>query len=557
LVNGILHLNLYQVSECIFICFSEMEKVYSVKTLKNLLLKKKFNHFLFLVLFVMPCSLFGKSFPTDTLIIPISNFTSLENTAQNDSLHLPEGFHFQTIAQRGGAMNDGNTFPFNFDFTGYVPTNGSSQNGYLSINAETAPGGVSIMDVNFNPNTKRWSRSLEQQVDFSPVIATAANCSGTVTPWNTIITCEEAISTTDLDTNNYYDGGWAIEIDPENRTIVNNQKIWALGNFKHENIVISANKRTAYQGSDSDPGYLFKFVAYVAQNLHSGLLYVYKGSKNESGEWLLLNNTTPTERNTTMSQALALGATSFSGIEDVEISPIDGKIYLAVKNESAVYRFQDSDPLTGTTVTNFETFVGGAGRNYNLVTKTGATSEPWGSGNDNLAFDNEGNLWVLQDGNLSGSDKNYLWVVGKMHTQQNPDVKIFMRTPKGSEPTGITFSPDNRFIFMSIQHPSSANNSSTQLDVNSTAVTFEKDAAIVIARNETWGIKPCEVTIDNSSNAIELGYYYFQSNFSSLLNLPISAPSKLVQRSAHSIEMQAGFYVETGATFKTEIGGCY
>ncbi|MDP5121488.1 MAG: PhoX family protein, partial [Spirosomaceae bacterium] len=295
----------------------------------------------------------------DSLRIPLSDFTSLTPNSQDASIHIPAGFSFQTIAQRGDAMSDGNVFPANFDFTGYIPINGSSENGHLSISSEAFPGGVSVMDIVFNSITKRWSSSNEKNVDFSGVVGTIANCSGTVTPWNTVITCEEYVSNTDLNSDGYIDTGWAIEIDPATKTVVNNQKLWALGNFKHENICIHDNQRTAYQGVDYGTGYLYKFVADNAQDLTSGKLYVYVGSKNGSGTWELINNTTITERNSVLSQSAAKGATVFAGVEDVEISPINGWIYVAVKSEDKVYRFQDSDPLTGTTVLQFETFVGG------------------------------------------------------------------------------------------------------------------------------------------------------------------------------------------------------
>ncbi len=486
----------------------------------------------------------------DSVIVPLSHFVSLSPNSQSDSLFIPSHFSFQVLAQRGQSLNGTTVFPPNFDFTGYVPIDGSSENGYLSISSEYFPGGVSIIDLSFNNTNKRWTSSKGKSVDFSPVLGTIANCSGAVTPWNSIITCEEYVSNTDLNMDGYLDSGWAIEIDPVTGTIINNQKLWALGNFKHENLVVHANQRTAYQGADSSPGYLFKFVADLAQNLTSGKLYVYKGSKTGSGDWLLLNNTTPAERNNVIGQSALLGATSFAGIEDVEISPLDGKVYLAVKGESTVYRFQDSDPLIGTTVTNFETFVGGSGQTYDLETKLGNISEAWGSGNDNLAFDNEGNLWVLQDGS-----KNFLWVVGKNHSMASPDVRIFMRTPAGSEPTGITFSPDNRFLFMSIQHPAAANAASSQHDVNGTAVSFANDAAIVIARNEHWGLIPCQSYIAESAGTLESGYY--QSNSNTSLNIPIETPKKAVHRAANSVQLNAGFSAKAGSTFKAEIGGCY
>jgi uncharacterized protein len=400
--------------------------------------------------------------------------------------------------------------------------------------------------VAFNSVSKRWSRSNEKKVDFSGVVGTVANCSGTVTPWKTIITCEEYVSNTDLNSDGYIDTGWAIEIDPVTKTVINNQKLWALGNFKHENLCIHQNERTAYQGVDDRTGYLYKFVADNVQNLNSGKLYVYVGSKNGSGTWELINNTTVAERNSILSQSQAKGATVFAGIEDVEISPINGWIYLAVKGEGKVYRFQDSDPLNGTQVPQFETFVGG--KSYDITTASGIENIAWGAGNDNLDFDNEGNLWVLQDG-----DNNFLWVVGKNHTQANPDVRIFMRTPFGSEPTGITFSPDNRFLFMSIQHPSLSNSSTTQFDVNGLGTTFNQDTAIIIARDENWGLTPCP---DGLSIGQNLDSGYFQSSTSLQSTALINTTKIINYRATKSVELKPGFSIENGAFFLAKIGGC-
>ncbi|SNR73626.1 protein of unknown function, partial [Maribacter sedimenticola] len=415
----------------------------------------------------------------------IGDFISVNPAPQNTDFIIPATHTFQTIITEGDALTEGGTLPRNTDFTGYVPVNGSSDNGYLSINAETNPGGVSILDINYNPTSKLWATTLSARVDFSSFVRTIYNCSGTVTPWNTIVSCEEHTSQERLDNypnrdeNNdgYDDLGWAVEIDPVTKTVID--KLWALGNFKHENLVIHNNQRTAYQGADAAVGYLYKFVADAPQDLSSGKLYVYKGSKNGPGDWIQINNTTKEERNTTVAQSTAVGATVFNGIEDVEIGP-DGYIYFAVKNEDQVYRFQDSDPINGTTVVNMETFVGNM--TYNITHASGTSSVNWGYGNDNLAFDNDGNLWVLQDG-----DDNYIWVVKNGHTQANPQVEIFGIVPLGAEPTGITFSPDNRFLFMSVMHPSSSNNISTQTDAAGNEISFDKSTSLVIALNENLG----------------------------------------------------------------------
>jgi len=419
----------------------------------------------------------------------IGDFTSMEPGPQTNEFLIPSTHTFQKIIEAGDALTEGGFLPTKNDFTGYVPINGSNENGYLSINSEAIPGGVSILDVNYNAITKLWETTLSQSVDFTGVAGTRRNCSGTVTKWNTIISCEESRSTSDSNNDGYNDYGWCVEIDPVTKTVID--KRWALGNFLHENIVVHNNDRTVYQGADSNPGYLYKFVADTAQDLSSGRLFVYVGPKDGPGNWVELNNVTQADRNSTLAQSVTANATVFNGVEDVEIGP-NGLIYFAVKNEGRVYRFQDSDPITGTTVINMETYVGGT--SYDITHSNGTTSTPWAGGNDNLAFDNLGNLWVLQDG---GND--YIWFVENGHTQAVPKVKIFGLTPNGSEPTGITFSPDNRFLFMSIQHPNGTNNAA-QIDAAGNTTNFNVGTTLVIALNENLGdtLSNPEANLDNN-----------------------------------------------------------
>lgn len=448
----------------------------------------------------------------------ISKFTSPPGEGQDSNFNLPTTHSFQVLFSTqdflslGGVIPDNSLKGPNFDFAGYVPIVESSKYGYLSINSEMAPGAVTVLDIEFDDVLGSWSWNTitSEIVDF-PLFSfpTIANCSGTVTPWNTIITCEEYtsieldadgdypwITSTDLDGDGYDDFGWSIEIDPATKTIINQpggrddkDKLWAMGNFKHENAVISSDHRTVYQGADAPyenvetregDGYLFKFIAARAQDLSEGDLYVYKGDKVSTHEWIKLANGTQEEQNTTIAQCKTLGATAFGGIEDVEINPKDGLIYFAVKREyigdisrkGIIYRFKDSS----SGISDFEIFAGG-GSVYDGV--------EWGEGNDNLVFDDLGNLWVAQDGSFSRGDENYIWVIENGHTQLAPKVKIFARTPGGSEPTGLTFSPDFRYIFMSIQHP--RDNNSSQTDVFGTPVSFNEDVVLVLARNEHLG----------------------------------------------------------------------
>ncbi len=411
----------------------------------------------------------------------ISSFQSIVPTSKDATFQFPVSHTFQYIIEHGDGLTSGGSMPDQFDFTGYIPIANSSTNGYLGINSELVNGGVTILDINFDPIPKSWQITASQAVDFTDVNGIYRPCSGTVTDWGTLMSCEEYNALGDGNMDGYNDAGWCVEIDPVTRKVINHlgglpiaDKLWALGNYKHENIVIHANRRTAYLGADSNPGYLYKFVANVAEDFSSGSLYVYKELTPTTGEWVLLDNTTPAEQNSTLSQSANEGAKVFNAIEDVEISPIDGQVYLAVKNENRVYRLQDSDPIIGTSVAGFETYVGGT--SYLIDHAGGSTLANWGTGNDNLAFDDLGNLWVLQDGS-----NEYIWLVEEGHTQAIPKVKLFGISPLGSEPTGITFTPDYKYLMMSFQHPNATNIATLQKDAFDIDRAFDKDVAIVIA----------------------------------------------------------------------------
>lgn len=392
------------------------------------------------------------------------------------------------IAKQGEPIDSNHTFPATFDFTGFIPRPNLPEHAWLCINHENTPNGaVSISEIQFDPVNQLWLRNQTQKVDFSPVVRSERNCSGTVTPWGTLISGEEIRPGTDANNDGYADTGWLVEIDPETHTVVDYgtgqaQKCWAMGHMSHENAAVSASDwRTVYFGEDEPTGCLYKFIADAPGNLSSGMLYALQlfdslqvgVPSGTTARWIPIPNATPDERNRTYSIAADSGATIFNGIEDVEFGP-DGKLYFSSKGFGRIYRFSDE----GNLVSQFEVYAGGM--SYPIETDQGVYSEAWGIGNDNLAFDHEGNLWVLQDG-----DRNHIWMIRPDHSQANPKVSLFATTPAGCEPTGITFSPDGRFLFMSIQHPYNTN--AAQMDANGNWVAFDASAAIVIARRAHLG----------------------------------------------------------------------
>lgn len=435
----------------------------------------------------------------------ISCFTSIVPTTQTNKLIIPAEHKYQLILKEGDSYTEGGGLVGGLnDFTGYVAKTGSSTNGYLSVNHETNPGGVTMAEINYNAASKLWQLTKSRAVSFSDpsLVQTIRNCSGGITPWGTVVTAEESVTSNDVNNDGYKDYGWLVEIDPATAQVISKNadgskgKLWQMGVMNHENVVINNAGTTAYYGEDGGTHMVYKYVMDTPNDLSSGNLYVLKLDQGlttagdpvgTTATWVQVPNKMKADQNNTASLAQSLGGTKFNGVEDVEISPIDGKIYFTAKGLDKVYRLQDN----GATASQVETFVGGSSSVYSFNTAQGMKSEAWGDGNDNLTFDELGNLWVLQDGG-----KNYIWVIAPDHTQANPKVRLFASMPAGSEPTGLTFTPDHKFGFFSIQHPSST--ISTDVDATGNTIDYRgKSATIVVALKNNLGTEGTLGTIDS------------------------------------------------------------
>lgn len=421
----------------------------------------------------------------------IGCFTSIAPTEQMPTMIYPAEHRFQMLFKQGDQYMDGSgTIPGNHDFTGYIPSAGETAStiGHLSVNHENSPGGVSIVDIALDQDDYIWNVNDSRKVDLynTNLVTTTRNCSGGVTPWGTVITAEESTNAGDVNGDGYQDEGWLVEINPATAAVMEygngiQEKLWAMGRMNHENVVISADGTTAYYGEDGNTSCVYKFIANTPNNFYSGTLYVLDMDLDLSNDepssptatWRVVPNSTPAERNNVANIADDLGGTNFNGVEDCEIGP-DGMIYFTSKGKNRVYRFKDN----GTTVGQFETFVGAM--TYPIETPEGIVMEDWRDGNDNLAFDDKGNLWVVQDGG-----RNYIWVVRPNHRQTDPQVLIHSSMPDGSEPTGLTFSPDFKYGFFSVQHPDGGN--APQLDATGLEVTFNASAALVFSNQTLLG----------------------------------------------------------------------
>jgi secreted PhoX family phosphatase len=373
------------------------------------------------------------------------------------------------------------------------------------------------------------------------VLGMLNNCAGGKTPWGTWLTAEEnfngyfggsapegspladsyerygvpggwyawASSVDRFDVgkepNEPHRFGWMVEIDPydPNSTPV---KHTALGRLKHEGgttVVNPDGRLVVYMGDDERFDYLYKYVSNgtydpAAGNangalLDDGTLYVAKFDDDKL-TWLpLIQGEGPlTAENGFPSQAEvliyarqaadALGATPMDRPEDVEPNPVNGRVYVALTNNSRRKAEQVDGPNPraenahgqivelvppgeGAEADHAATEFGwnmlilagdpakeGSGAMY------GEGSEAWFSSPDNMAIDPEGRLWISSDQG-GAQAKNAIpdgMYCCDVDGAGRAVVKFFFAAPIGAEMCGPEFTPDGRTLFVAPQHPAEA-----------------------------------------------------------------------------------------------------
>jgi secreted PhoX family phosphatase len=436
-----------------------------------------------------------------------------------DDLILANGFKSQILISEGDLIAPGLKFGAGSDYCALMSGQGklnSNQrilwNNHESMtqvfdpdfDSQRASVGGSLCLIEWNGSRWNWipNSPYNRRLDADTVIpfsgqkkirgshsarGTLANCAGGVTPWGTVLTCEEnyhffwgerehrAVSVdfkpskrlkwTDHESRPPEHYGWVVEVEPLTGKSV---KQIALGRFAHEGATVGVahdGRPVVYMGDDTDNQFLYKFVGDRPGSLESGTLYV---AKIEEGRWIPLDRDQIPELKAEFETQLdvmiyarkaarMMGATPLDRPEDIEIDPKSGAIYVALTNN------QSRGNLTGSILKLEEK--GSDLLATHFKTSTFLTGGP-SSGvacPDNLAFDSRGNLWVSVDmsasvmgkGSYASFKNNGLFYVPMSGPLAGQAFQV-ASAPVDAELTGIWFDEKTVSLFLSVQHPGEA-----------------------------------------------------------------------------------------------------
>ncbi|MGE0144599.1 MAG: PhoX family phosphatase [Planctomycetota bacterium] len=288
--------------------------------------------------------------------------------------------------------------------------------------------------------------------------------------------------------------GWVVEVDPfdpRSKPV----KRTALGRFKHESAAFTESRGRAvvYSGDDENGEYLYKYVSHRPWRIHRlrrespldhGTLYVAKFEADGTGTWLpLVFGQGPlTAANGWVDQADvlirtrmaadAVGATRLHRPEWVAVNPCNQDVFVTLTNGSGnnapVNSGRDPNPYGhivkvmeargDNTSTTFRWDIFAIAGDPAYDASVPATQPIYGSP-DGLWIDDDGRMWIQTD--ISNSSQNrasrgYDNIKNNQMLAADPETgetRRFLTGPRGCEITGVITTPDQRTMFVNVQHP--------------------------------------------------------------------------------------------------------
>lgn len=442
-----------------------------------------------------------------------------------DELSVAPGFKWNLLAKTGDRISkNGARFGDCADYTAFLPGK-TPEHGYLWVNHEAVTTtvlygkevagkdktkamideemkmvGGSFIELVREKSSGEWIMNADSTDAFridahtriplvgiaggASALGTVANCSGGLTPWGTVLTCEENFDTAwdaanaeSAGWSRFYkapleDYGWVVEVDPKTKS---GRKLTALGRFEHEGacVQLSAdNHIVVYMGDDAKFQKLYKFVSAgkLTGNaekdrdlLVEGKLYV---ANMGSGIWehlslenhlLKTSGKFANEREVMIrcrEAATLVGGTPLSRPEGIAIDQRDGKIYVSLTNNDQAGDFHGSILVLSE--------LGGyhSGSSFDFDVYFSGSIANGLACPDNLAVGPSSSLWVTTD--VSGSKLGKSMYRGLMRNglfrlDRGADGSVtarqFAMAPFDAELTGPHFHQNGQDLFFCVQHP--------------------------------------------------------------------------------------------------------
>jgi hypothetical protein len=306
----------------------------------------------------------------------------------------------------------------------------------------------------------------------------------------------------DIEPNEPNRFGWVVEIDPfkPRSTPV---KRTALGRLKHEGAWVQESKHgkiVVYMGDDEQFEYIYRYVSNLPWRtarrrdinpLDDGVLYVAKFKADGSGEWLPLTPDNPALATWSLNDILintrgaadAAGATKMDRPEWIDTFPealtaigtltnnsrrgtgtnpaTDAANPRAANAYGHIIRWRYRHDWTEATF-KWDIFALAGDPSVtppNPADKSTIVGDKYGSP-DGIYVDPSGRVWIQTD--VSGSTINSGSYAGFGNNQmlcadpETRETRRFLVGPIGYEVTGVVVTPDQKTMFVGIQHPGEA-----------------------------------------------------------------------------------------------------
>ena len=455
------------------------------------------------------------------------NFSSIE-ALRSDEVQLAQGFTQKLLVKFGDPISDQDFFGTHNDYLAFIPLNDEANEGILWSNHEYldpilmgtyapldqktlaqveqeqyAVGGslvhIKLLEgdhweiVQNSEYNKRLTGKTVIPFHWDEAIAgaheavgTFAGCAGGITPWGTILSCEE--NTDQFYGDNIYDEitgevinklpgsyawenffdyspehyGWVVEVNPKTGEA---KKLVAMGRCAHECATVhqlADGRVVVYSGDDGNDRCLYKFVSSKANDIKEGTLYV---ANVEEGKWISVkyeDHAILQERFKSQTEVLVrlreaaylVGGSMLNRPEDIEIDPISGDVFISLTNN------KPKGDLHGSILKITEDSEDKTGQSFKAETFLAGSEEAGFSSPDNLAFDPKGNLWMTTDvGGYSLGGPSYefmpcnsLFLIPRIGERAGELIRV-ATAPIDAEFTGPFFHPSGKYLFLSVQHP--------------------------------------------------------------------------------------------------------